>query len=259
MNEPAFNYILGRELYSKDGQLKFFNAPATDPVGAPVVFPPDAIEIKAAWLILNLDDPRASRYYTIPYEFVDKDGKTQSVLAGLSGFHITSKILPNWVWATFEQVDNQVMTPAPQTLPTSPSVQKLNDQIHSGLPADSPWKYYDLRGTQTAFTDANNEPTLLANTLIETDFQNSSSCITCHGLASRGAAAQGRLEFFNTTNGVQGYIGNFDDPGNIYYDKSSPRVQVCFNAQLSAFSPCDDPTQVVYKLMDFVWSLREAR
>jgi hypothetical protein len=254
MNEWTFDYILERELYSRDGQLAFFS----DPSAAPIDFPGPAIEIKAAWLILDPNDPEpASRYYTIQSQYIDENGQTQSVLAGLSGFHITSKVLPNWLWATFEQVDNQSRTGV-QPSPIPPDVQALNDEVHAALPAGSPWKYYNLRGTQIDFVDASGQPTLLANSLIESDFENSSSCITCHALASRGESSQGRLAFFNNTpSGIRGYVGRLDDPDNQFYDAFDDPV--CYDSGLNAFTTCDNSKEVVYKLMDFVWSLREAQ
>jgi hypothetical protein len=243
MNESTFNYIVARELYSKAGQLKFFS----DPAARPIEFDPDAIEIKAAWIVLGPDDI-ASRYYTI-------DTKEYG-LVGLAGFHITSKVLKNWVWATFEQRDNEAMTGVPQRVETPQSVRDLNKKIHAALPANSPWQYYDLRGTQIAFLDADNQPSLLANTLIETDFQKSSSCITCHALASVGDAAQGYLGFFNTSNGIEGYTGKITDPKNKYYDAYDDPV--CYESQ-KGFVACGNHDKVVYKLTDFVWSLIKAQ
>jgi hypothetical protein len=154
-------------------------------------------------------------------------------------------------------MDNQSRTGVSPT-PIPPDVQALNDKVHAALPANSPWRYYNLRGTQTDFVDASGQPTLLANTLIESDFQKSSSCITCHALASRGDDSQGRLGFFNTTeSGIQGYVGKLNDPQNKFYDAFENPV--CYDGSLNAFTACDSSKTVVYKLMDFVWSLREAQ
>lgn len=251
MNEAAFNYIVERGLYSRQGQIDFFNDPAADPVN----FPPDAVEVKAAWIVLDPNDPsQNSRYYTTEAILVEG----QPVLVGLGGFHIASKILPDWVWTTFEQVDNQVVTGIKPVQPIPPDVQELNKKFHAGPASDGPWLYYDQRGTQTTFTDASNKPTLLANTLIESDFQESSSCITCHNLSSRGDESNGRLGFFNADANMQAYVGNISDPGNIYRDTYGD--QVCFDQQQNIFYACDDSSKKpVYKLMDFVWSFREAK
>jgi hypothetical protein len=253
MNKSTFQYIVDRTLYSKAGQLEFFNSKTA----APIAFDQHAIEIKAAWLILDPNDKAvASRYHTAYAKYVDENGNTQQALVGLSGFHITSRVVPNWVWITFEQVDNQSKTGIQPTRPIPPEVQTLNDTIHAGLPPDSPWKFYNLQGTQTQFTEGGN-PTLLANTLIETNFQNSSSCITCHQLASRGAVTRGRLAMFDTQNGIQGYVGTIDDPMKTYRDAFGKLV--CFHTDPGAFFDCKDSTVLAYKLTDFVWSLREAK
>lgn len=254
LNEATFDYIVTQGFYSKQEQINFFN----DPGAMPVEFPEDAIEIKAAWIILDPNDPNLSHYYTIESEYTDSDGVTHQVLVGLAGFHITSKVLPNWLWATFEQVDNAARTDVPERVPTSPAAQEWNTLFHDLL-GDSVWQYYDLRGAQIDFVNPDGTPSLLANTLIETDFQTSSSCITCHGLATRGSASQGRLGFWNVTDeGIQGYVGNIDDPANQYYDSFGDPV--CFDESAWVFTNCDQENPViVYKTMDFVWSLREAQ
>lgn len=255
MNEATFNYIVQRELYSRAGQLAFFNAPASDPVGAPIQFPADAIEVKAAWIILDPDSPDLSRYYTTQAQYLDANQQMQDVLVGLAGLHISSKLLPNWLWVTFEQVDNPQVTAIPERLPTPPEVQALNDNMHQLYPADSVWRYYNMRGTQVAFTNADGSPSLLANTLIETNFQESSSCITCHALATRGAQSQGRLGFWDVSNsGIAGYVGELS--ANQFYD--SEDNPVCYDARQDAFNACG-ATVLVYKQMDFVWSLAEAQ
>jgi len=255
MNKPTFDYVVQRQLYSKAAQLKFFN----DPTSAPIAFPTDSLEIKAAWLILTPGDPRNSGYYTIQSSYVDGNGQTHNILAGLTALHITSKVVPNWFWTTFEQVDNQVRTEAPATVLIPPDVQKFNDMMHAALPPGSVWRNYNMRGTQIAFTNPDGSPTILSNTQIETRFQLSSSCITCHDLATRGSATQGRLAFIQmANNGVQGYTGALGSPSNHYTDAFDKPV--CYNGSLGAFTDCKTPNPtVVYKRMDFVWSLREAK
>lgn len=102
-----------------------FTASATTPIG-----PNGSIEIKTAWRIIDQqkgDDP--SRYYTqlayiaVPGDLVN--GGTQicsRVLLGLVGMHIVQRnpvvscnpqLLPQWIWATFEHVDNAPMAQAP--------------------------------------------------------------------------------------------------------------------------------------------------
>jgi hypothetical protein len=254
MNKAAFQYVVQRQLYSKAAQLKFFN----DSSSSPISFPKDSLEIKAAWLILAPGDPRNARYYTIQSSYVDLSGQSHKVLAGLTGLHISSKLLPNWFWTSFEQVDNQVRTQAPQTVLIPPNVQNVNATVHAALPAGSVWRYYNMRGTQIAFTNSDGSPALLSNTQLETNFQLSSSCITCHDLATRGSLTEGRLGFFQmTSKGVRGYTGAPGAPSNQYFDAFQKRV--CYDGSRLAFTDCKtiNPA-IVYKRLDYVWSLREA-
>jgi len=82
----------------------------------PVPLPPntastaDAIMIKAAWRNLAPLPPASrSRYYTVNawvYNSATKQCAQQPM--GLVGFHIAQKTkeFPEWIWSTFEQVDN---------------------------------------------------------------------------------------------------------------------------------------------------------
>jgi hypothetical protein len=166
-------------------------------------------------------------------------------------------VFPNWLWATFEQIDNPTATGIEPIDDIPPQTQMVNREVQTILATyypNLPWQYYELRGTQIDFVDANGNPTILANTLIETDFQRSSSCITCHALATRGSLSQGRLAFFNITDeGMQGYIGNV--AGQNYFDSFGEAV--CYDGKTDYFFNCQTQENV-YRQLDFVWSLREA-
>ena len=223
LNEDTFNYILGRNLYTQAGQLQLLSG------GQPVQFPQPALEIKASWRFLgNGDDP--THYLTTTVQY---NGQQKTV--GLSGLHITSKALPQWFWCTFEQIENPKTTPITLKLPIAPEVQVFNQAVQKAA-AGTMWAYYQLNGMQTQFVTnpyaapciENSKATCLANTQIETYFQGSSSCITCHSLASIGPGGS-RHSFFNFSGGnQQGYMGN-------------PPVM-----------KKDIP-------LDFVWSMREAQ
>jgi hypothetical protein len=47
----------------------------------------------------------------------------------------------------------------------------------------SKWQFYRLKGSQTTFTDARGNPTILGNQLLESGNAATSSCITCHAMA----------------------------------------------------------------------------
>lgn len=79
-------------------------------------FKPNTIEIKTSWRILNTADPA---YYTIT---ANVPGFTQNPLTlGLVGFHlvINTQLHPEFVWATFEHVNNAPDCTNPQNPPAA--------------------------------------------------------------------------------------------------------------------------------------------
>ncbi|HEX5872895.1 MAG TPA: hypothetical protein VFY65_20830 [Longimicrobium sp.] len=84
-----------------------------------------AIEIKAAWRILPSDGSLDGRYLTAQAQIVDPYGKQSSATVGLTGLHIIRRVpgAAQFVWATFEQIDNspdQGNTPQGYTDPALP-------------------------------------------------------------------------------------------------------------------------------------------
>lgn len=116
VNKPMFEYIVQNGLYSKSGQKAFTSA---------VVFPEGAdtsgtngtmgaIMVKAAWKVMGAgDDP--SRFHTVdalaynpPSTNPTVEESCTAVTLGLVGWHAAHKTdgAPQWIWSTFEQVDN---------------------------------------------------------------------------------------------------------------------------------------------------------
>ena len=222
-SQDTFNYIIERNLYTQAGQLKLLQG------GLPVTFPARAMEVKASWRFLGEGDD-ASHYLTatVLYRGVVR-------VVGLSGLHITSKFLPDWFWCTFEQIENSKMTPVKLELPIAPEVQRVNAVMQAAF-RNTKWAYYRLDGVQTSYANnpdaanciVNAKDSCLANSQIETYFQGSSSCITCHSLASIGPGGK-RYSLWTFRGGdQQGHMG------------SPPPLKQ------------DVP-------LDFVWSLREAQ
>jgi hypothetical protein len=223
LSEDTFNYIFGRKLFTQAGQLKLLQSRWL------VSFPAPSMEIKASWRFLGAsDDPTHYLTATVQYQ-----GQLRTV--GLNGLHITSKALPQWVWCTFEQMENSQTTPITLELPIAPAVQEVNKAMRAAF-AGTKWAYYRLNGVQTQFVKnpeaanciESSQATCLANSQIETYFQGSSSCITCHALASIGPKGS-RFNLWNFAGGnQQGYMGN-------------------------------PPPMKSYVPLDFVWSMREAQ
>lgn len=109
VNQAMYDFILINKLYSKAGQAAY-------KPGGSVAFPagqldgaPGAIMLKVAWKILGPgDDP--NRFHTALAYIYDPEPAPSCELerVGLVGLHISHKtaIAPQWIWSTFEHVDN---------------------------------------------------------------------------------------------------------------------------------------------------------
>ena len=108
-NQTEFNQIL------KNQYFLAANLPQNkNPVGPNIVFQNGSIDIKSAWIDMT-NVPNPGRYYTRPAWLVDPiSGKCTSaaVSVGLVGLHIVQKTptRPQWIWSTFEQIDNVTRT-----------------------------------------------------------------------------------------------------------------------------------------------------
>lgn len=111
VNRNMFDYILANSLYSQAGQ-KVFTGPVKFPCGGGEQL--GAILVKASWKLLGPgDDP--SRFhkatalvYTPPSANPPVAESCETATVGLVGLHLAHKVnsAPQWVWSTFEQVDN---------------------------------------------------------------------------------------------------------------------------------------------------------
>ncbi len=192
MNEPAFDYLVDRDLYSVNGQEK---AAAST---LPVSFPQSASELKASWIWIGQDAAKrqalAGKYLIADACHQVFDGKGRPAgwkkgAAALAGLHVSNKLVPTWVWITFENVYNDQFTKAKLELPIAAPVQAANQIYQQRLQGiGSVLANYQLIGVQTAYTEpgflGDQTPSLLANSTMETRFQSQSSCVTCHGTAA---------------------------------------------------------------------------
>jgi hypothetical protein len=163
----------------------------------------DSLELKVDWVpatsfnpTFACPDPTDSLYTeTI-------NGKCYA----LAAIHITSKVMPNWLWATFEP-NNSVTNPnrcdpklygacfdpwgttssqpyaKGQTAQQSPELRQAMADAHLN-PA---FNNYFLTGVQTQFVDNYGKPISLGNSFVEFNQgvpPGKSSCITCHQYAN---------------------------------------------------------------------------
>lgn len=141
VNEISYSYVRASKYYN----LAVVQA-ATD-----VTFPDQSVEIKASWRRLTASDD-ARRYFTRAALFETYDdqghstGRTEAGTAGLVGLHIIVKApgFPQWIWSTFEQVDNVTVSSGASASYNNPNCQgpycrpPNQSPLQSGQPFTSP-------------------------------------------------------------------------------------------------------------------------
>jgi hypothetical protein len=226
MNRTNFEHVVAHNLYNLEGLEEAFRKyrDSPDPTKPEKIDVPAASqEIKAKWVRIREEDK--PRYHWRALR--GKDGQTQ--IWGLSALHITTKDLQDWFWSDFEHIDylqlpvqsvdrnfgsnlvDRGEVPSRDTTTRTYGQKTPNHaakdckgKLIEGVreeTAGTKWANYRLRGTQTTFTcgdlrDCKEIPTVLANTQLERGFQQTSSCITCHGRASIGERKDPLNDFF---------------------------------------------------------------
>jgi len=175
-NKTEFDKILSEQLFMR-GNL------GTD--AKPLSFPVGALDVKSAWVVIDgISHPE--RFYQTDALVLDpRSGKCEEKTVGLIGLHIVQKTpsRPQWIWSSFEQVDNipqpgasapftfndgngtpmpmknPIGFPPPPTPPTKFNVQRLVDIAKSTKDTNamyqaalrqqgSVWQFYQLVMTQ---------------------------------------------------------------------------------------------------------------
>lgn len=174
VNRATFDTIRDNDLYSIEGLADAFKRAAGACDRDYLQFPPAAKIVKARWQpITEADKPR--------YHWRMHDG----TIYGLIAFHVTTKDLPFWFWCDFIHADLVPKEPPcsmHDTTTRGPGAAHGKDGERAET-AGSKWRYYRLKGSQTAFTDARGTPTVLGNQLLEAGNAAKSSCISCHAMA----------------------------------------------------------------------------
>lgn len=116
-NKEQYDFIRGDDgdhktwLYLSNNLIAAQNASRDGAIDMPASSAPStqgSLMVKATWRQM-VDGDDLSRYYTVDALIYDDDaGDCAEAKMGLVGFHIAQKLeqFPEWVWATFEQVDN---------------------------------------------------------------------------------------------------------------------------------------------------------
>ncbi|WP_155740908.1 hypothetical protein [Burkholderia territorii] len=251
MNQSALEFITKSSLYYIEGQEALFS----NGIRA-IAFPVAAKEVKAQWR--EISPQEEPRYHSCHFN---------NKIYGLTAMHILTKDLPNWFWATFEHADNNSQAKIAKgtdagyeewKLPSKDSFSCPNnpvncDSVPKGIGIDgTKWQYYRLRGTQINFVDSTGMATRLANSNIETGFQTTSSCMSCHARASIGARIVGatranRLSIFEPPFINDTPFGPVGVPNPVQFQVMSGDTHT-------------SPTPILtYTQLDFVWSLLRAQ
>lgn len=208
-NRPSYDYIVKNGLNTQPGLAAAYKKATT--TKWKVSLPTSAVEVKADWLPIDtlitwlgangvtLTPAQVKqRYYTTVSE-----GFTY----GLVSVHISTKEIPNWVWASFEHEDNpgrcdtmgchdsfgaRKATVAPQTTANTQYGQCVKtDEVKKLFKAaglGGAWDNYCLKASQIAYVDKNGAPLMLGDSFTERVAAavpiNRSSCMACHAAAA---------------------------------------------------------------------------
>jgi hypothetical protein len=118
VNKDEYDFIRTNGLWNRKGQDHYTNVlkkTITFPRGDTRTGVVGAIELKAAWKVLSPPEIAGKRFYMTKGVIYNDEKKQRPSVAtlGLVGLHIIHKTMsqPNWIWATFEHVDNLAAPP----------------------------------------------------------------------------------------------------------------------------------------------------
>jgi len=213
MNEVEYNFIHTN---------KYYDQTVLSSLTTNMKIPTQSMEIKSAWKIMTKNDDQ-SKFFTAPAVIEGLDGKPFKAVVGLVGLHIIYKSAdsPQWVWATFEHINNVPGDPgstathfsynnpncsAADCPPNVATAPKIPTQVTRYTPLSKEakasnakwqlmlkgtvWENYELINMQWP-SDPNDPgnpqgtptPNTMANTTMETYIQRTSSCMGCHSTA----------------------------------------------------------------------------
>lgn len=244
LNKTAYKYIRETGVYSLDQQERLAASGVRD-----LKFPLGSQEVKAHWVKITENDKPVYHWHE-----VERNGET--IIYGLSAFHITSKDLPSWFWSTFEHIDNDNRWS--QTYPSGFRTWSIPSKDSIACPADeldcnaipqgfglenTKWENYRLRGTQVSDVDNRGQDTILTNSQIEGFLdQKTMSCITCHTIAVKGTTGD--------PDPIGLIPGTVNEEGHFHGYTGTVNPEFFLDTQ-------GNPIQFLG--LDYVWTLRNAK
>jgi hypothetical protein len=258
-NRTVFDFIVSNNLYKISGLKAAF--------GKNIQFPIDSIEVKANWIAIG-DIPKwtnnqvtmldASKFFHINS---NRAGEKFALVA----MHIITKQVPNWTWATFESRFNPgrcdilgcrdafgakdaVVAPMKNAGQQYPDCVKTAELSAILAKADIEPAYinYCLKGSQTDFVDATGLDIRLGNSVTESSFVATSSCMTCHGRAVFDATGQ--------PTSVAGFLDPSSSPPIAPLGTLSPEWSWTFTSKPPIFEGKTGLKRIATSA-DFVWSV----
>jgi hypothetical protein len=210
-NRPTFDYIVANGLHTTAGLAQAYKKAKAPKSTWRVALPTESIEVKIDWIpVETLVDWLAANHARTSLEEVKKQYYTtvsKGVTYGAVSMHLSSKEIPNWVWATFEHQNNPGRCDTMgcrdsfgAVKAVVPAAAKANGQY--GACAKAPaletmfkaaglgpaWNHYCLKGSQIDFVAKNKAPLMLGDSFTERVAAsvpiNHSSCIACHASAA---------------------------------------------------------------------------
>ena len=214
LNPSAAGFVREHKLQNRPRQASFAGT-------GDLQFPASAVETKVNWI--RYTGSCASYQGQLQGVYTEELAQENGTYCyALAGIHLSSKALPNWLWATFEPQNsftnprrclvlgcldsfgsNPARNPPGKPFPTkiTPALQKLMQDAK----LDPVFLNYRMDGAQVDFLDVKGKPVLLGNSIIEAENAGvplkQASCITCHSVSSIAV---------NGTDGIQvlGALGN---------------------------------------------------
>ena len=148
VNRPVFETILARGLYSR--AIQSASGPIAFPDHGQTEFPTDAgsIRVQAAWKVLSPAEAAAGRFHSVQaYLYTPSPGgqpgpgSLEHAVVGLVGLHVARKTpsAPDWVWFTFEHVDNCPTVGEPSDRAAYNFYDKTKPDLPANVPPPPPW------------------------------------------------------------------------------------------------------------------------
>ena len=238
-NQVEFTQIQKQNLYLQSGLGN-------------VTFAPDAqqnnpIDVKSAWIdMTNVGHP--NRYYTRTAWVMDPGtGKCSQKTVGLVGLHIVTKTptRPQWIWSSFEQMDN-----VPDPAAVSPLT--YNDGTGTPMPATNPISFPPPATVPSVFNVTRTKPISTSTATTNTNYQKA--------LASKGGGVWQFYRLVMTQWPVQPSAPqNPGTPKNTF--PGTGATTAFSNVTLETFdqnsitSGCMNCHNITKQKSDFLWSL----